>query len=280
MRKAPPNTRPSGDDGMGGALSREQGLPGNGIVVDTPMAAAASTLLYQLQYGGHDSPDRSGHDSPNRSEASNGKKASHCSSTLDLCASSSSSDKDMDYKPDGLVFSDDEDYLLDIDYDSEEEQLRSSFPKNKKQMNIIPGGPQPPDLSMYPESEQKAVLDAYTAKRKSFTDRNRHQLVKKKNLEAKLSATVSADQIEQLCPMSVIEAHRLVDGDSFKNKNVLKLRISEEANLRGNTTRANRSDVMNLTIIGINFYVNAVSPLINLGTQHNRRSARAWMKRV
>ena len=49
MRKAPPNTRPSGDNGMGGALSKEQGLPGDGIVVDTPMAAAASTLLYQLQ---------------------------------------------------------------------------------------------------------------------------------------------------------------------------------------------------------------------------------------
>ena len=74
MRKAPPNTRPSGDDGMGGAFSKEQGLPGDGIVVDTPMAAAASTLLYQLQYGGHDSPDHSGHDSPNCLEASNGKK--------------------------------------------------------------------------------------------------------------------------------------------------------------------------------------------------------------
>ena len=73
MRKAPPNTRPSGDDGMGDALSKAQGLPGDGIIVDAPMAAAASTLLYQLQYGGDNSP--------NRSEASNGKKLS----TLDLC---------------------------------------------------------------------------------------------------------------------------------------------------------------------------------------------------
>jgi hypothetical protein len=133
-RKAPPNTRASGDDGMVGAYSKEQGGPGDGIVVDTPMAAAASTLLYQLQYGGHDSPDRS--------KASNGKKDSHHLSTLDLCASSSS-DNNMDCKPDGLVFSDDKDYLLDIDYDSEEERLRSSFPKNKKRMNITPGGPYP-----------------------------------------------------------------------------------------------------------------------------------------
>jgi hypothetical protein len=99
---------------------------------------------------------------------------------------------------------------------------------------------------MYPESEQQAVLDAYTANRKLFTDRSHHQRVKNKNSEANLSATVSADQIEQLRPMSRVEAHRLVDGDSFKNKN-----------LRGITMRANRSDVMNLTIVGINFYVNA-----------------------
>jgi hypothetical protein len=79
-RKAPPNTRASGDNGMGGAYSKEQGGPGNGIVVDTSMAAAASTLLYQLQYGGDDAP--------NHLEASNGKKASHHAGALDLCASS------------------------------------------------------------------------------------------------------------------------------------------------------------------------------------------------
>jgi hypothetical protein len=54
-RKAPPNTRASGDNGVGGAYSKEQHDPGNGIVVDTPMATAASTLLYQLQYAGGDS---------------------------------------------------------------------------------------------------------------------------------------------------------------------------------------------------------------------------------
>ena len=133
-RKDPPNTRASVYDALDGALSKEQGRPGDGIVVDTPMAAAASTLLYQLQYGGHDSPDRSGHDSPDRSEASNGKKSSHSTNTLDLGASSSS-DKDMDYKPDGLVFSDDEDYLLDIDYDSEEERLLSLFIPKEQEAN-------------------------------------------------------------------------------------------------------------------------------------------------
>jgi hypothetical protein len=213
-RKAPPNT------------------------VDSPMAAAASTLLYQLQYGGDD-----------------GKYASDHSDTINnLCAAS---EDDEDYKPSGLVFLDDEDFLIDIDYESEDEQLQSSFPKNKSRMNIIPGGPEPPDLSKYPKSEQDAVLAAYLVKRKAFTDRDRHRRAKKSKSEAKLTGPVSGAQIEQLRPMSKVETHRLLEGDTFKNKEVLQIRISKEANLRGISTRAHRSDVMNLIVVGVNFYVNA-----------------------
>ncbi len=237
-RKPPPNTRASGDNVRGGATSKEQGSTGNAIVVDSPMAAAASTLLYQLEYGGDD-----------------GKYASdHSDASDNLCASL---DNDKDYKPNGLVFSDDDNFLIDINYDSEDEQLRSSFPKNKWRINIIPGGPEPPDLSKYPKSEQDAVLAAYLIKMKPFTDRDCHRCVKKSKLEAKLSATVSGAQIEQLHPMSKVETHRLLEGDTFKNKEVLQLRISEEANLRGICTRAHRSDLMNLIVVGINFYVNA-----------------------
>ncbi len=50
----------------------------------------------------------------------------------------------------------------------------------------------------------------------------------------------------------------MLEGDTFKNKEVLRLWISEEANLRGITTRANRSDLMSLILVGINFYVNAL----------------------
>ncbi len=234
-RKAPPNTRASGNNLMGGAYSKEQGGTGKAIVVDTPMAAAASTLLYQLQYGGDD-----------------GKQAfDHSDASDHLCASL---DDDMDYKPNGLILSDDDNFLIDINSASEDEQLRTSFPKIKLQMNIIPGGPKPPDLSKYPESEQEAVLAAYLTKSKAFTDRDCHRCVKKSMLEVKLSATVSGAQIEQLRPMSKVENHRLLEGDTFKNK---ELRISKEENLRGITTRANRSDLMSLIIVGINFYVNA-----------------------
>jgi hypothetical protein len=106
LRKAPPKTRASLDDVMG--ANRKP--PPN--VVDSPMAAAASTLLYQLQYGGDD-----------------GKYASDHSDTVDeLCAAL---EDDEDYKPSGLVFLDDEDFLIDIDYESEDKRLQSSFPKNE-----------------------------------------------------------------------------------------------------------------------------------------------------
>jgi hypothetical protein len=238
-RKPLPNTQASGDNVRGGATTKELVGTGNAIVFDSPMAAAASTLLYQLQYGGDD-----------------GKYASDHSDTLDdLCASL---DDDKDYMPNGLVFSDDEDFLIDINYESEDEQLRSSFPKNKLQMNIIPGGPEPPNLSKYPESERDAVLAAYLIKRKAFTNRDCHRRVKKSKLEAKLSGTVSGAQIEQLHPMSKVETHLLLEGDTFKNKEVLQIRISKKANLRGISTRAHRSDLMNLILVGINFYVNAL----------------------
>ncbi len=238
-RKPPSNTRASGDNVRGGATSKEQGGTGNAIVVDSPMAAAASTLLYQLQYGGDD-----------------GKYASdHSDASDDLCASL---DDDKEYKPNGLVFSDDDSFLMDIDYDSEDKRLRSSFPKNKLQMNIIPGGPELPDLSKYPECERDAVLAAYLVKRKVFTNRDCHRRVKKSKWEAKLSATVSDAQIEQLRPMSEVETHRLLEGDTFKNKEVLQLHISEEANLRGISTRAHRSDLMKLIVVGINFCVSAL----------------------
>jgi hypothetical protein len=84
-------------------------------------------------------------------------------------------------------------------------------------MNIIPGGPEPPDLSKYPKSERDAVVAAYLVKRKAFTDRDCHRYVKKSKSEAKLSATVSGAQIEQLRPMSEVEIHYLLEGDAFKN---------------------------------------------------------------
>jgi hypothetical protein len=75
----------------------------------------------------------------------------------------------------------------------------------------------PPISPSTPNLEQEAVLAAYIAKRKSFTNKDCHRCVKKSKLEAKLSANVRGAQIEQLCPMSEVENNCLLEGDTFKN---------------------------------------------------------------
>ena len=57
--------------------------------------------------------------------------------------------------------------------------------------------------------------------------------------------------------MVEVKKSGLIANQTFKSKDLLQLHISEEANLRGINTIAIQSDHTNLTIIGVNFYVNA-----------------------
>ena len=57
--------------------------------------------------------------------------------------------------------------------------------------------------------------------------------------------------------MSEVEKERLLGGQVFRTKEIVHLRIAEEANLCGISTRVQRSDMANLTVVGINFYVHA-----------------------
>jgi len=169
-------------------------------------------------------------------------------------------EKDDDYIPDGLVISDDDDFLVDVDLESEDERLRSSFPKEKTRRNLVPGGPQPPDLTMFPESERAAVWAKYKKARKKYVDDERLKRLKKQ----KAFVGVSGDQSKQLRPMTDVEKNRLIEGQIFQSKEILQLRIGEEANLRGICIRVVRSDNANLTVAGLNFYVHA-SVLENSG---------------
>ena len=51
--------------------------------------------------------------------------------------------------------------------------------------------------------------------------------------------------------------YRLTEGQIFQNKDILQLRIGEEANLRGICIRVTRSSNSILTVVGIDFYVHA-----------------------
>jgi hypothetical protein len=124
-------------------------------VVDSPVAAAASTLAYKRAYG--DSDDCSAADQHNN-ETDN--------------------DNDSDFRvAEGLVFSDDEEILLDDV--SDDDLFRSSFPKNNSVSKYyLEGGPQPPDLSQYPEEDHDVVWAAFKKKRKAYNDKQRYTKAK------------------------------------------------------------------------------------------------------
>jgi hypothetical protein len=229
---------------MGGAISKCGDTVDEVIYIQSPVAAAASTVLYSLQYG---DGGGNGDDSADSIESPSGK--ADCDEDY--------VDEDDDYILGRLIFSDDEDFLVGVDSE-EDECLRSSFPKDRTRKTIILGGPQPLDLSNYPESEFSSIWGKYVKARKKYVDDERHKRLKAKKSTTKGGGLLSGDQPEQLRPMSEVENKaRLSVGDIFRSKDVVFLRIAEEANLRGISTRVQQSDVMNLTVVGINFYVHA-----------------------
>ncbi len=115
--------------------------------IESPgIAAAASTLIYQLQYGKDETVNESKYE---------------CESSRDKCDDDSGSSDALEckesetskYVPHGLEYSDDDNILIDID--SDEEELRSLFPRDKSRKNMVPGGPEKPDVSMCTESKGK-----------------------------------------------------------------------------------------------------------------------------
>jgi hypothetical protein len=74
-------------------------------------------------------------------------------------------------------FSDDEDVLeVHIDLDDD---LFTSFPKNKLRKNMVLGGPQPPDPAGLMEDEYKKLYAKYIKERKRYTDKKRNEAAKR-----------------------------------------------------------------------------------------------------
>ena len=103
--KSERKTRRSGGKSTGCAISKCGDTVDEVIGIQSPVAAAASSVLYSLQYG---DGGVYGDDSADSIESPSGK--ADC-------------DEDDDYILDGLIFSDDEDFLIDVDSESEEERL-------------------------------------------------------------------------------------------------------------------------------------------------------------
>ncbi len=224
-----PRTLEAVDKEMGAKLSKDAG------VIDSPIAAAASTLVYQLAYG----DGSASYDDQEDEEVDD-----HLSN--------------LDYSvPEGLVFSDDEDALR-IEPDSDNMLFWSLFPKDtSRTKNFVLGGPQPPDLSNYPKGERQEVWLAYKKKRKAYNDKEPYKRAKMAQ-ESGLNATVySGCNNDQLRMMNNVKSGLLLVGHSFSTKDILHLRVAEEANLQGIVMKVCRSNDQNFTASGVNFYVRA-----------------------
>ncbi len=246
LQKSGRKTRSPRNDLMG--ASDSQGVRTNAI--ESPgIAAAASTLIYRLQYGKDTTVNKLKYEYGSESEYEKDKTVNESKyeyeseSARDKCDDDSGTSdapecndlETSEYVPHGLEYSDDNDTLIDID--SDEEELRSSFPRDKSRKNMVPGGPKKPDVSMCTESKRKVLLQCYAKARKAYTDKQRTTLVKGDKSLSK-SSSFTGKQNDQLCTVIEVEKSGLIANQTFRSKDLLQLHISEEANLRGINTIA------------------------------------------
>jgi hypothetical protein len=80
----------------------------------------------------------------------------------------------------GLLYSDDDEYLNNVDEDKYEEDNFSSFPQNNGVScnHCILGGPQRPDTSKMTLREEEMAIDKYQKERKAYTDAKQLEMAK------------------------------------------------------------------------------------------------------
>jgi hypothetical protein len=138
--KSAPKSRAPGDELMGSSDSH--GVRTNAIK-SPGIAAAALTLIYRLQYGKGETVNESKYEYKScRDKCDDDFGGSDALECKEL--------ETFEYVPHGLEYSDDDNILIDID--SDEEELRSLFPRDKSRKHLVPGGPKKPDVSMCTKS--------------------------------------------------------------------------------------------------------------------------------
>ena len=228
-------------------------------------AAAATGLL-----GGYD--DLSASPSEEESELDHGPIGKKGGSISDTSEGKNDSDtsKDKSYKPPGdldgddLFYSDDDDLdayfhrgLDEIEKDIEYSDPKKSNPGRRRTTTIV-GGPAPPDYTGMDSNEIEDAKALYKVQRKAYVDQIRRQRLKKhvdKNTTSVGTYTGCLHPV--LRPMSVVELNRLKVGDTFPDIDLLKLRVAEEANLRGISFHITRSEIRQLRCYGYKFVVEA-----------------------
>ena len=127
--------------------------------------------------------------------------------------------------------------------------------KIKSRGDSPPPKPTKEELDLMTEEEAAMAMSRYRNLRKKWTDMKLRQ--RKKFFSSGTMVEYTGDMTPSLRLMSEAEARRLNPRDSFENKEVLRMRIAEEANLRGVWITTIRSDSRVLLVVGDKFYVKA-----------------------
>jgi hypothetical protein len=172
--------------------------------------------------------------------------------------------KAPDSDDDGLFYSDDE--ILDAEFERGlDEVARAIEYADPKKMNhgrrrttVIVGGPAQPDYTGMTGREKENAKAEYEVKRKAYADQCRRKRLKGNvELDSAAVARYTGCLHPTLRPMSDVEANRLEVGHTFPDIELLKLRIAEEANLRGISYKTTRSEIRQIRCYGYLFVVEA-----------------------
>jgi hypothetical protein len=164
----------------------------------------------------------------------------------------STNGNDLDYSDDNNDF-----LLSDEDLDLDAKCIKYMDTKKKgsgrRRGNLILGGPEQKDTSKMTEDERRE----YRKSRKECTDRQRFERMRRDPLDFLPSDQFTGDCTPTLRTESEVQAAPLLVGHSFALKDILVLRVVEEANLRGIECSTTRSDIQSFKCTGHRFLVEA-----------------------
>jgi len=150
----------------------------------------------------------------------------------------------------------------DEDYDDKMEKTAcqieysdsNRFLHGQRQTNFNPGGPKPPKCNGMNEVEKAMAKQEYKRERKKITDGLRIKRLKEQN-ENYDAEEFSGCLTLGLRTMVDVQKCRLEVNHTFPDKEILVLRVAEEANLRGINFVCARSDLREIKCTGPRFCV-------------------------
>ena len=125
-----------------------------------------------------------------------------------------------------------------------------------------PGYPPRPQVDNMSENEAQEALADWKRKCKQFTDRERKRVLKEAEGIVNENITYTGVTDPRLRTMVEVVGARLRVGDSFPNRDLLAIRIAEEAIQVNTAVTVTRSDSVQYRVVGVRFYAQANKNLI------------------